>query len=66
MFSNCGILHFAKNKLNEEEAFEIAINAGAKDCINLDDVIEIVTDKEDFYKIKTKLEKKLTFFLIQQ
>jgi transcriptional/translational regulatory protein YebC/TACO1 len=35
MFSNCGIIQFEKNKISEEEAFEIAINAGAKDCLNL-------------------------------
>ena len=29
MFSNCGIIHFEKNKIEEEEIFEIAINAGA-------------------------------------
>ena len=62
MFSNCGIIHFEKNKISEEEAFEIAINAGAKDCSNLNNNIEIVTAKEDFYKIKTELEKKIDNF----
>jgi YebC/PmpR family DNA-binding regulatory protein len=62
MFSNCGIIHFEKNKISEEEAFEIAINAGAKDCSNLNNNIEIVTAKEDFYKIKTELEKKIDKF----
>jgi YebC/PmpR family DNA-binding regulatory protein len=59
MFNNCGILQFEKNKMSEEEIFEVAINAGAKDCVNLEDVFEIVTEKEDFYKIKTELEKKI-------
>ena len=31
-FNNCGIIHIEKNKISEEEAFEIAINSGAKDC----------------------------------
>ena len=62
LFSNCGIIQFEKNKISEEEAFEIAINAGAKDCINLKDNLEIVTEKEDFYKIKTELEKKIDTF----
>ena len=62
MFSNCGIIQFEKNKISEEEAFEIAINAGAKDCINLKDNFEIITEKEDFYKIKTELEKKIDTF----
>ena len=62
MFNNCGIIQFDKNKINEEEAFEIAINAGAKDCTNLKDSFEIITEKEDFYKIKTELEKKINTF----
>ena len=59
MFLNCGIIHVEKNKINEEEVFEIAINAGAKDCINLESIFEIITEKEDFYKVKTELEKKI-------
>tara|TARA_Y100000389_G_C17041235_1_gene308244 strand:- start:4 stop:555 length:552 start_codon:yes stop_codon:yes gene_type:complete len=62
MFNNCGIIQFEKNKIGEEEAFEIAINAGAKDCVTLKDNFEIITDKGDFYKIKTELEKKIDIF----
>ena len=62
MFSNCGIIHIEKDKIKEEEIFEIAINAGAKDCVNLDKIFEIITEKEDFYKIKTELEKKIETF----
>ena len=59
LFSNTGIIHISKDKVKEEEIFEIAINAGAKDCINLNNVFEIITEKEDFYKIKLNLKKKL-------
>ncbi len=59
MFSNCGIIQVDKKEVNEEELFDIAINAGAIDCINLNDIFEIITKKEDFYKIKTELEKKI-------
>ena len=37
MFNSCGIIHVEKTKISEEEAFEIAINSGAKDCIILKD-----------------------------
>jgi len=63
MFNNCGIIQFEKNKLSEEEAFDVEINAGAKDCINLKNALEIITEKEDFYKIRTELEKKIDTFL---
>ena len=62
MFANCGIIHVDKSKIKEEEIFEIAINAGAKDCLSLDNIFEIITEKEDFYKIKTKLEEKIELF----
>ncbi len=62
MFSNCGVIHIDKKKANEDEIFEIAINAGAKDCISLEDSFEIITEKEDFYKIKSELEKKIKTF----
>jgi len=59
LFSNVGIIHVDKKKTKEEEIFEIAINAGAKDCLNLGENFEIITEKEDFYKIKTEIEKKI-------
>ena len=62
MFINCGIIQFEKNKISEDEAFEIAINAGAKDCLNLQHNFEVITEKEDFYKIKNELEKKIDTF----
>jgi len=62
MFSNCGVIHIDKKKIKEDEIFEIAINAGAKDCISLDEIFEITTEKEDFYKIKTEIEKKIETF----
>ena len=58
MFSNCGIIHVDKKKINEEQLFEVAINSGAKDCVSFDDIFEIITEKEDFYKVKNELEKK--------
>ena len=62
MFTNCGIIHVDNKKIKEEEIFEIAIDAGAKDCSNLDNIFEIITEKEDFYKVKTELEKKFEAF----
>ena len=59
LFDNCGIIHIEKNLISDEEAFEVAINLGAKDCLNNDNFHEIITNKEDFYKIKTELEKKI-------
>ena len=63
MFGNYGIIHFKKSRISDEEALEVAINAGAKDCFHLDDVHEIVIEKENFYKVKTEIEKKIDNFV---
>ncbi len=62
MFYNCGIIRIEKNKITEETAFEIASNAGAKDCYQVNGFHEIITEKEDFYKIKSELEKTVDVF----
>ena len=59
MFSNCGIIHLDKKKIDEDKIFDIAINLGAKDCVIFEQVFEIITKKEDFYRIKIELEKKI-------
>ena len=59
LFFNCGVIHIDNKKFEEDEVFELAINLGAKDCLNLKNYHEIISDKEDFYKIKSELEKKL-------
>ena len=59
LFNNCGVIHIEKNKISEEEVFNIAITSGAKDCLKINNFHEILTEKGDFYKIKTELEKKV-------
>ena len=49
-------------KNSEEEIFEIATDIGAKDCQNLKNYYEIISEKEDFYKVKSELEKKFDSF----
>ena len=63
LFYNCGVLHIDKKKCSEEEMFEMATNSGAKDCLNLDNYHEVISEKEDFYKVKSEFEKKLDNFL---
>jgi len=59
LFYNCGVIHIDKKKCSEEEIFEMATNSGAKDCFNLDDYHEVISEKEYFYKVKSEFEKKL-------
>ena len=62
LFYNCGVIHIDKKKCSEEEIFEMATNSGAKDCFNLDDYHEVISEKEYFYKVKSEFEKKLDNF----
>ena len=62
LFYNCGVIHIDKKKCGEEEIFEMATNFGAKDCLNLNSYHEIISEKENFYKVKSQLEKKLDNF----
>jgi YebC/PmpR family DNA-binding regulatory protein len=64
LFYNCGVIHIDKKTCDEdeEEIFEMATNSGAKDCFNLDNYHEIISEKEDFYKVKSEFEKKLDNF----
>ena len=62
MFFNCGVIHIEKNKISEEQAFETSINSGAMDYLKINEYHEILTKKEDFYKIKLELEKKIGEF----
>ncbi len=62
LFHVCGVIHIEKNLITEEQVFEISINSGAKECLIINNVHEIVTEKEDFYKVKTALEKKIDNF----
>ena len=42
---------------------EIAINAGAEDCSSIGLNHEVITKKEDFYKVKVEIEKKMKEFI---
>ena len=62
LFYNCGVIHIDKKKYSEDEVFEMASNFGAKDCFNFDSYHEIISQKGDFYKVKSEFEKKLDNF----
>ncbi len=62
LFNICGVIHIKKNKISEEEVFDIASSSGAKDYSKINNFHEILTEKEDFYKIKKEFEKKVDSF----
>ena len=62
-FFSCGILHVAKDKISDEKILDLSINANAKDCFSNSEYHEILTEREDFYKIKNEIEKNIDSFL---
>ena len=62
-FFSCGILQVEKDKISDEKILDLSINANAKDCFSNSEYHEILTEREDFYKIKNEIEKKIDSFL---
>ena len=62
LFYNCGVIHIDRKKFSDDEMFELATNSGAKDCFHLENIHEIISEKEDFYKVRSVFEKKLDNF----
>tara|TARA_B100000963_G_C22621321_1_gene670110 strand:+ start:2204 stop:2935 length:732 start_codon:yes stop_codon:yes gene_type:complete len=62
LFKNFGIIQIKKINISENEVLDLASESGAKDCIFFEDYHEIITEKEDFYKVKSFFEKKIDNF----
>ena len=58
-FENCGIIQISKENISDEKALDFAAKVGARDCFSYKDFHEIITSKEDFYRIKIETEKLL-------
>tara|TARA_B100000945_G_scaffold110932_1_gene87880 strand:- start:3 stop:728 length:726 start_codon:yes stop_codon:yes gene_type:complete len=59
LFYNCGVIHFDKNSMEDNDVIELSLLLGANDCKNYDDYHEIITDMKDFYKVKSEIETKV-------
>ena len=62
-FKQVGVIRIDKKKISENDILELAINGGAEDCISDGSCHEIITIKENFYKVKTEIEKKIREFI---
>ena len=63
-FDNFGVIQFSRDGISDEKALDYAATLGAKDCFSYEDFHEIITIKEDFYRVKNesgKLIKKLDY-----
>ena len=63
LFNQVGVIRINKNKITENDILELAINGGAEDCISNSSFHEITTLKENFYKVKIEISKKIKEFI---
>jgi len=62
-FNQLGVIKIDKKETSEEKIFELALNAGAKECFLNGDFHEIHCNKSEIYNIKKELEKKINNFV---
>ena len=62
-FKQIGVIRINKKKISNDKILELVINSGAEDCSSNGQYHEIITAKEDFYKVKLEIEKKIQEFI---
>tara|TARA_B100001123_G_C15286732_1_gene1015899 strand:+ start:302 stop:1042 length:741 start_codon:yes stop_codon:yes gene_type:complete len=62
-FKQAGIIRINRKKISDNEILELAINSGAEDCSSNELHHEVITAKENFYKVKLKIENKINDFV---
>ena len=62
-FNQVGVIKIDKAEISEEEILEMAIEAGADECITKENVHEIQCSINEIYNVKKNLEKKITNFI---
>ena len=62
-FNQMGVIKIDKTEISEEEILEMAIEAGADECIAKENIHEIQCPINEIYNVKKNLEKKITNFI---
>ena len=62
-FKQVGVIRIDKKKISDNDILELAINGGAEDCFSNGLYHEVITTKDNFYKVKLELEKKIEEFI---
>ena len=62
-FKQAGVIKIDKKKISDNEILELAINSGAEDCLSNGQHHEVITSKDNFYKVKLEIEKKIQEFV---
>ena len=62
-FNQLGIIRINRKEIYDEEVLELAISAGAEECFSSKNTHEIFCNKENLYKVKNIIEKKVSNFI---
>ena len=63
-FKQAGVIRIDKKKITDNDILELAINEGAEDCSSNNQHHEVITAKDNLYKIKLEIEKKIREFVL--
>ena len=62
-FKQAGVIRIDKKKISDNEILELAINSGAEDCSSGGSYHQVISAKDNFYKVKIEIEKKIQDFI---
>jgi YebC/PmpR family DNA-binding regulatory protein len=62
-FKQLGIIKIEKKTISDESILELAVEAGAEECISNEKSHEIFCSREQFFEVKTAIEKKVYNFI---
>ena len=62
-FKQAGVIRIDKKKISENDILELAIKGGAEDCSSNGPYHEVIIAKDNFYKVKLEIEKKIQEFV---
>ena len=62
-FKQLGIIKIDKNEISEDKIFELAIEAGAEECISQEEFHEVQCVSDEIYNVKKNLENTIANFI---
>ncbi len=62
-FNQIGVIKIDKDEISEDKIFELAIEAGADECMTKDTIYEIQCPVNEIYNVKKNLENKINNFV---
>tara|TARA_B100000686_G_scaffold165536_1_gene173168 strand:+ start:94 stop:840 length:747 start_codon:yes stop_codon:yes gene_type:complete len=62
-FKQVGIIRIDKKEISDDNILELAISGGAEDCSSNGQYHEVITRKDNYYKVKLEIEKKIKEFI---